>query len=141
MSVKVSSLVKLYIIISLNEGNKHGYELIKELEKKLGKQISASQVYPFLETLKKNKLIKVKKIGKREKKIYSITPKGKKFVKSLLSRFGELVEIAIEPKLKVCAHCGCKIYDGGYTKLIGGKKLTFCCKYCASSYKKANVKK
>ncbi len=133
--VKIGSLIKLYTILLLNESPKHGYDLMKELEEKLGRRVSPSQIYPFLRTLEKNRLIKVKKKETRDKKIYSLTTKGKRFVDKILSRFGELIEIAIEPKLKVCAHCGCKVYEGGYKETMNDVELVFCCRYCAESFK------
>jgi hypothetical protein len=53
----------------------------------------------------------------------------------LFKRFAELVAIAIEPSLYVCAHCGCKVYEGGYHEVINGKEMAFCCMHCARSYK------
>ncbi len=54
---------------------------------------------------------------------------------ALFKRFSELVSIAIEPSLYVCAHCGCKVYAGGYREFIDGKETAFCCMHCAHSYK------
>ena len=136
MQVKIRSLVKFYTILLLKEEPKHGYDLMKELEEKLGRKISTSQVYPFLNILEKNKLIKVEEIKEREKKIYKLTKNGEKFVNNFLQRFGDLLHIAIEPKLTTCTHCGCKVYGGGYKEKIGKKQLTFCCCHCAKSFKK-----
>jgi DNA-binding PadR family transcriptional regulator len=134
--VKVNNMVKFYTLCLLATGPKHGYELIKELETKLNRKISASNVYPFLDILIKNKLIKIKKTGKREKKVYVLTQEGKNFTKNMFNRFGDLIDIAIEPKLTTCAHCSCKVYEGGYTEKFKGKTLKFCCMHCASSYKR-----
>ncbi len=134
--VKINNMVKLYALCLLATGPKHGYELMKELESKLGRSISASNVYPFLDVLIKNKLIKIEKTGNRDKKVYHLTPEGKKFTKQMFSRFGDLINLAIELKLTVCSHCSCKVYEGGYTEKIKGKELKFCCMHCASSYKK-----
>jgi|TARA_B100001964_G_scaffold244791_1_gene327928 hypothetical protein len=79
---------------------------------------------------------KNKKTGKREKKVYSLTTDGRNFTKNMFNRFGDLIDIAIEPKLTTCAHCNCKVYEGGYTEKFKGKTLKFCCMHCASSYKK-----
>lgn len=136
--VKINNIVKLYTLCLLSTGEKHGYDIMKELELKLNKRISASHVYPFLNFLIKNKLIRVSSKGKREKKAYSLTPIGKKFSHDMFNRFGDLIEIAIEPKLTTCAHCSCKVYQGGYTEKLNGKKLKFCCMHCAHSYKKIN---
>jgi DNA-binding PadR family transcriptional regulator len=133
--VKVTNLIKFYIILLLSNGPKHGYELIKELGEKLGRKISASNIYPFLKVLKRNKLVDYKETEEREKKVYHLTKRGRDFVSAMLSRFGDLIDIAVEPRLSVCAHCGCKVYEGSFKKKIKGKILTFCCCHCAKTYK------
>ena len=57
VEVKVTNMVKFCTLYLLASGPKHGYDLMKELEEKLGRSISASNVYPFLDTLTKNRLI------------------------------------------------------------------------------------
>ena len=64
-----------------------------------------------------------------------LTKKGRELSTGLFKRFSELVSIAIEPSLFVCAHCGCKVYEGPYREVIDGTELTFCCTHCARSYK------
>ena len=140
MNVKIESIVKFYTVLLLSDKPKHGYELMKELKKKLGRNISASQVYPFLNVLSKNKLIAIKRLGEREKKIYMLTREGKEFVNNILQRFGDLLHVAIEPKLTTCAHCGCKVYAGGHEERIKNKKLKFCCHHCARSFKKHKLR-
>ncbi|MFQ5941780.1 MAG: helix-turn-helix transcriptional regulator, partial [Nitrososphaerales archaeon] len=98
--------------------------------------ISTSQVYPFLNILEKNRLVKVSRFGERDKKVYELTRKGEKFVNGFLQRSGNLLHRAIELKLTACAHCGCKVYEGGHIEKIRRKKLAFCCNYCATSFKK-----
>lgn len=134
--IKITNLVKFYTVLLLSEGPRHGYKIIKEIGEKLDKKISPGEIYPFLKLLKKNGYIEIKKTGKREKKVYQLTKKGENFVKRMLNRFGDLIDIAIEPRLTVCAHCGCKVYEGGYKETIKGKRLMFCCVHCARSYKK-----
>lgn len=135
--VKIINLIKFYVVLLLSEGPKHGYEIIKEIEEKLKKRASAGQIYPFLKKLEKHGYIKSKRMGKREKRVYHLTKEGKAFVKRILNRFGSLIDIAIEPKLTECAHCGCKVYEGGHREVVKGKKLTFCCEYCARSYSRS----
>ena len=134
--IKITNMVKFFAILLLNEGSKHGYEIIKEIEEKLGKKPSPGQIYPFLIKLEKNHYIKSKKIKGRNKKIYSLTKAGRDFVRKMLNRFGGLIDVAVEPRLSVCAHCGCKVYEGGYKEMIRDKKLAFCCVYCANSFKR-----
>lgn len=131
VGIKITNLVKFYTVLLLYDRPKHGYEIIKEISSKIGKKVSAGEIYPFLNRLKKRKYVKIEKTGKREKKIYALTASGRKFVKRMLLRFSELIDIAVEPSLKKCAHCGCEIYKGGYKN--GGKM--FCCCHCAESFK------
>jgi len=134
-NIKVNNLIRFYTLMLLSTGPKHGYEVIKNLESHLERKVSASQIYPFLELLKKNGYVEEKKSGAREKKVYSLTASGRSFVKGLLSRFGGLIDIAVEPKLNVCI-CGCEIYKGGYESVVNGKKRLFCCRHCADSFKR-----
>jgi len=134
-NIKVNNLIRFYTLMLLSTGPKHGYEVIKNLESHLERKVSASQIYPFLELLKKNGYVEEKKSGAREKKVYSLTASGRSFVKGLLSRFGGLIDIAVESKLNVCS-CGCEIYKGGYESVVNGKKRLFCCRHCADSFKR-----
>jgi predicted nucleic acid-binding Zn-ribbon protein len=92
----------------LYEGPAHGYSVLSSFKQRLGREISPSLVYPFLQQLE---------------------------AKGLFKRFANLVSVAIEPSLNVCAHCGCKVYEGGYREVIEGKETMFCCSHCAGSYK------
>ena len=132
--LKINNMVKFYTLCLLANEPKHGYDLIQELKEKLERKISASNVYPFLNILRKNKLIKFDKVGKRDKKTYHLTNEGKRFTKQMFSKFGDLINIAIEPRISTCP-CGCKIYSGGHTEKIKGKIVKFCCSHCAKMYK------
>ena len=132
--VKITNMLKFYTLCLLAAGTKHGYDLIKELEEKLGRKISASNVYPFLSNLRRNKLIRFDKVGKRDKKTYYLTQEGKTFTKQMFSKFGDLINAAIEPKLRTCP-CGCRVYSGGYSEKIRGKTMHFCCSHCAKMFK------
>lgn len=134
--IKVTNLVKFYTLLLLYEKPKHGYDVIKGISEKIGKKVSAGEIYPFLKILQKHRYVKIEKTGKREKKVYRLTKNGRTFVKKLLNRFGDLIDIAVEPLLTKCAHCGCEVYRGGYKEVVKGKKLVFCCCHCAKSYKK-----
>ena len=135
--VKINNIIKLYTLCLLATGPMHGYDLIKELGEKLARRISASNVYPFLSILRKNKLIKFDKIGKRDKKTYYLTQEGKNFTKQMFSKFGDLINVAIEPRITTCP-CGCKIYSGGHVEKLKGKIMKFCCSHCAKMYKSKN---
>jgi hypothetical protein len=61
-------------------------------------------------------------VGEKERKIFELTQAGRELCTDLFKRFAELVAIAIEPSLYVCAHCGCKVYEGGYREVIDGRE-------------------
>ncbi|MFX0095701.1 MAG: PadR family transcriptional regulator, partial [Candidatus Hodarchaeota archaeon] len=98
---------------------------------------SPGQIYPFLSTLTQKGYVEssIEKQGDRKKKVYHLTPAGKEFIERLLKRFDALIDIAVEPKLSVCASCGAKVYDGAHIETIHGQELAFCCVHCAKSYK------
>lgn len=133
--IKVTNMAKFYSLMLLMDKPKHGYELIKTTGEKLGKTVSPGQMYPFLAKLESSGYVTIKAEGERDKKVYSLTPEGKKFCMKMLHRFGDLVELAIEPNLSKCTHCGCEVYKGGHTEKIGGQKVTFCCVHCAATFK------
>jgi DNA-binding PadR family transcriptional regulator len=133
----ISDFSRFYILTILYEGPAHGYQILSRFKKKVKKEVSPSLVYPFLQQLEKKGLVKhtVKPVGQKEKKVFELTEKGRELCTGLFKRFAELVSIAIEPSLYVCAHCGCKVYEGAYREVIDGKETAFCCLHCARAYK------
>ena len=133
----LSDFSRFYILMILYEGPAHGYSVLSSFKQRLGREISPSLVYPFLQQLEEKGLVKHshKPVGEKEKKVFELTKEGKRLTKGLFKRFANLVSVAIEPSLNVCAHCGCKVYEGGYREVIDGKETTFCCTHCARSYK------
>jgi len=133
----LSDFSRLFILMILYEGPAHGYSIINSFKKRVGKEVSPSLVYPFLQQLEEKHLVKhtLKPVGDKKKKVFELTKEGRQLCTGLFKRFANLVSIAIEPSLHVCAHCGCKIYEGGYHEVINGKETTFCCTHCAQSYK------
>ncbi len=132
--IEIKSLSKLLVLLLLGEQERYGYEIMKEIEKRIGKKPSPGQIYPFLRQLKKYNYMTSSGRGERDKLVYYITPEGRVFVKHILNKFGNLFEIAIRPNLKICAQCYCEVYKGAYTKKIKGRNRTFCCKDCAKNY-------
>jgi len=133
----LSDFSRFYILTILYEGPAHGYSIISRFKRRVGKEVSPSLVYPFLQQLEEKGLVKhtIKPVGEKEKKVFELTKEGRELCTGLFKRFANLVSIAIEPSLYVCAHCGCKVYEGGYREIINGKETTFCCMHCANSYK------
>jgi len=130
--IKVTNLIKLYIVIMLNKSQKHGYEIIKDLKSCFGREISAAHVYPFLQMLEKNRLIAHKRVEARDKKKYFMTSKGRKFTLDLMARFNNIIDVSIQSKVQKCASCNCEIYRNGFEKKVNGRKVIFCCKHCAT---------
>ncbi len=133
--VKVTNIVKLYAMLLLLEGPKTGYSIIKKATEQTGRKASPGQIYPFLKALQRRGYLKPRGVDSRGKIEYSLTPTGRAFVGAMLSRMGYLIDIVVAPRLSVCAHCGCKVYEGGYMEKIRGKTMAFCCRFCARSFK------
>jgi len=133
----ISDFSRFYILVILYEGPAHGYNIISKFRKRIGKEISPSLVYPFLKQSGQKSLVNhtVKPIGEKERKVFELTGEGKELCTRLFKRFVNLVSVAIEPSLEVCAHCGCKVCEGGYHEAIDGQETAFCCKHCPNSYK------
>jgi DNA-binding PadR family transcriptional regulator len=133
----LSDFSRFYILMILYECPAHGYSILNRYKERMGKEISPSLVYPFLQQLEEKGLVKctVKPVGEKKRKVFELTKKGKELCTSIFKRFANLVTVAITPSLQVCAHCGCKIYEGGYREIINGKETAFCCMHCAASYK------
>src|SRR4030043_1782908 len=135
----VSDFSRVYILTILHEGPVHGHQIISKFKKVIGKDVSPSLVYPFLKQLEQKGLVThtLKPVGAKKKKVFELTAEGKAFSQQLFKRFSELISVALEPSLEVCAHCGCKVYEGGCTERIKDRELMFCCVHCAASYKQS----
>jgi DNA-binding PadR family transcriptional regulator len=135
----VSDFSRVYILTILHQGPVHGYEIISKFKKVIGKDISPSLVYPFLKKLEQKGLVthSLKPVGAKKRKVFELTKDGRTFSEQLFKRFSELISVALEPSLEICAHCGCKVYEGGYVERIKGRDLSFCCIHCAASYKQS----
>jgi len=137
MDELISDFSRFYILTILYEGPAHGYSIISRFKKRVKKEVSPSLVYPFLQQLEQKGLVThtIKPVGEKKRKIFELTQAGRELCAILFKRFAELVSIAIEPSIYVCAHCGCKVYEGGYREVIDGIETAFCCTHCAYSYK------
>ena len=140
MDELISDFSRFYILTILYEGPAHGYSIISQFKKRVKKEISPSLVYPFLQQLEEKGLVahEEKPVGDKVRKVFELTDEGRELCTGLFKRFADLVSIAIEPSLYVCAHCGCKVYEGGYREVIDGKEMAFCCSHCAASYKECH---
>ncbi|MFB6190342.1 MAG: PadR family transcriptional regulator [Candidatus Nanohaloarchaea archaeon] len=125
--IDLSNVNRLYTVLLLESGEKHGYQIIKDIERITGKKPTTSHIYPFLEKLEAQGLVEVVDEGDRDKKVYRLTDEGEKLVSDQLESFGEILYAAIEDRVEECSHCDCRIYDGGYES--SGE--VYCCEHCA----------
>ena len=139
----LSDFTRFYILMMLYEGPTHGYDIMKAFEERIGRKISPGIVYPFLQLLVENDYIAqdIEMIGEKERKIYHLTEEGFEFTNQLFNRFTGIISTPLEARIDVCAHCGCKIYEGSYKEVINGKVTNFCCIHCANNYKNELTKK
>jgi DNA-binding PadR family transcriptional regulator len=76
---KGKGILYLFVLHSLKEKPKSGYELLKEIKEKTEGMWKPSKgtLYPILNSMEEEKLIKLSRKGKREKNIFELTKKGK----------------------------------------------------------------
>ena len=79
---KERSLLTAFVLHLLEMGPKSGYDLLKEIAEKTNGSWNPNKgtLYPLLKSLDEEGLIQVKEIGKRSKRIYELTDKGKEAV-------------------------------------------------------------
>lgn len=127
--IDLSNVNRLYTLLLLESGEKHGYQIIKDIERITGTKPTTSHIYPFLEKLTNEGVTTVSETGNRGKKVYSLTGEGEQLVREQLDAFGEILHTAIEGEVEECENCNCQIYSGGVER--DGK--TYCCEHCAAS--------
>ncbi|MBY9005887.1 MAG: PadR family transcriptional regulator [Candidatus Lokiarchaeota archaeon] len=135
--IKIQNLTKFYILVLL-KSNKEvtGYYILKKLDEDLNKTASPTYVYGFLKSLKSERYIEdVPILKSKRKKGYRLTSLGKSFVDRIFIRFNNLIEVAIQSKLAICASCGVKLYENYHNEITNKKEMNFCCKHCAKAYK------
>lgn len=77
---KERSLTALFILHSLQQEPKSGYDLLKEIAEKTRGRWAPSKgtLYPLLKEMEDERLIRVIQTGKRSKNIFGLTPDGEK---------------------------------------------------------------
>jgi len=138
--LKIQNLTKLYALVLLKSQEAvTGYYILDRLKKDLKKTASPTYVYDFLKKLKEEAYIEeiIQEKSKRSKG-YKLTSRGVKFVERIFTRFDNLIEVAIQSKLEICASCGVKLYENYHVEEIEGRELNFCCKHCAKAYRMSN---
>ena len=131
--VPPTDLSRVLILAILYEHPVHGYVILEELERRLGKKVSPGLLYPFLRLLERRGLARHRnvRIGRKLKKIYELTPQGKKQSSATFGQLKTIVSKAIAQAMEKCSGCGCRIFDRGFEKTVGGARAIFCCAHCA----------
>lgn len=109
--VQIKSVPKLLTLLLLNEKERCGYELMKELESRMGAKPNPGQMYPFLKLLEGEHYIQARGREARDKQVYFITKEGKKYVNRVLYDFRDVIMMAMKPQLAVCARCGREVLE------------------------------
>ena len=83
--------LKILILKMLSEKPLHGYGIMQELKERYGlPHPSPGTIYPILASLRRSGLIEVIGEGKREKRLYRATEKGRRYLEE---NAGELEEV------------------------------------------------
>ncbi|KKK45046.1 MAG: Transcriptional regulator PadR-like family protein [Candidatus Lokiarchaeum sp. GC14_75] len=137
VEIKVQNLTRFYTLVLIRSKSPiTGYYILKRLKEDLGKTSSPTYVYDFLKSLKREGYLEdAKASNSKRSQGYKLTPAGEIFTENIFSRFNNMIETAIQSKIKICASCGVKLYDSVHIEEIRGVELNFCCKHCAKAYK------
>lgn len=146
MTIRITTLPRLALLLELRKGARHGYALMKSVQSMTGAPCSPAQIYPFLSTLEKQKLVTRQsrsgrlarasarfggKPSSRIQQPYTLTPSGRRFVHGVLSKFDQILKLALAGQVTECAHCSCKIFGQAVWARNRGVRLPYCCLHCA----------
>ena len=89
---KIKGMLTLWIIFLLRKKPMNGYELVKEIESctKYWKPTTGA-IYPTLNKLKDEGLIKIEKTGDRDQKIYVLTDSGRSLAKQIMDNIAKRI--------------------------------------------------
>ncbi len=78
----VKSFLDLFVLSLINDGAKHGYELMRELKQRTGTRIGAGTLYPLLYELEERQLVSAEWMSptRRSRRVYSITERGSRYM-------------------------------------------------------------
>jgi DNA-binding PadR family transcriptional regulator len=93
----LKSLAQFRILKILDDAPMHGYDLVEQLDKVFGQKIALGTIYPSLHRLADKGLVEShsKWDGDRERKVYDLTPEGKKAVKYALEELASIIDGSI----------------------------------------------
>jgi PadR family transcriptional regulator PadR len=89
----VKSFLDLFVLSLLNDGAKHGYEVMRELKLRTGTRIGAGTLYPLLYELEERQLVSAEWMSptRRSRRVYKITEKGSKYMEQGFRGINHLV--------------------------------------------------
>ncbi len=89
----VTNMTNLYVLLILSRGPAHGYDIMKEFKSATGKTLSPGQIYPLFAAMQRKGFVEmsIKIEGKRQRKIYALTDKGKEFAGDLKDKIVRLL--------------------------------------------------
>jgi DNA-binding PadR family transcriptional regulator len=89
------NLLDIQILTLINKEPAWGYKIKKQIEAFSGLKIRHAALYPLLRKLENKGLIKSQKQqhGKRIKKMYTLTRKGKTYIDVCIAMIKEIIEI------------------------------------------------
>ncbi len=93
----VKSFLDLFVLSLLNDGGKHGYELMRELKVKTGANIGAGTLYPLLYELEDRKLVSGEWVSptRRSRRVYKITDQGEKYRDQSFHGLDRLLKVSL----------------------------------------------
>lgn len=87
--------LKLLVLKILSEKPMHGYGIMAELERSYGiPHPSPGTIYPILSSLKRSGLIEAVGEGKRDKRLYQATEKGKEYLAEHAEELEKILRMA-----------------------------------------------
>lgn len=87
---------EFYILLSLAIKNRHGYEIMKQVEKDSGKKVllGPGTLYGSIKRMLESKLIQEVPGNNARRKYYALTEKGRQSLSFELQRYNDAVELA-----------------------------------------------
>lgn len=85
----------LFILISLAEGNKHGYAIMEDIESSYDIKIGPGTLYGAISRMEKSKLIEAIP-SKDRKKPYQITSEGRQYLQERLKEIETVTKLGFE---------------------------------------------
>ena len=93
----VKSFLDLFVLSLLDNGGKHGYEIMRELKDKTGAHIGAGTLYPLLYELEERRLVAGEWMSptRRSRRVYRITDQGEKYRDQSFSGIDKLLRSSV----------------------------------------------